>query len=635
MDIEKKILKIYEEIKQNKKSLSDLHEVALISPVENTSVNSGFGARWGGSHNGVDLKADKAEVKSPADGVVVKTAVDEYPCGGTIVIDHAGGFRTGFCHLQKINVRQGQEVKQGDIIGISGGGADDPGKGRSDGRHLHFTLRKDGQLVNPMEYIDKDSVVMSGEAPKSSTMSASEKAYAAATSSTPQSTVSNSYGQLLQNLKSAGGLSEMVSTKNEFKEFLMNEAESQSDELFGGKNVTIPADDAHKGQSGWQSSNAWDIPTAIDDPVYAVVGGTVATFNDYGPTPTVKDNKTLFGVGFTVDSDNGLPDVYYTHLKNPTVKIGDKISCGQLLGYVMDFPNSSYDHLHIGVESGHVRQFINDDGSLKCSKGGVASSKNTSQSSSSSTSSTVSPTDAVTSSTSVLGATPPKRDDVVYNLAKNLGKTFLPTEGRQIQEQRSFGKDVQNRYGRVIIPKDSNPKIKSPISGVVDNSRYSSSCKNQITIKGQSNGKIYLQFCGIDTPLVRDGMKVSAGQVIGRTDSDVEASLYDSSWNRLYIKDDFRDKTPDVDNEDKKKKKDDKEKYYSDPAVALLASLPAMAAKKIFGDRYDEKTGERTQKRWGGVADKKEVDPWLLNLVKKPFARKVNEDLERIKKLLK
>lgn len=634
MDIEKKILKIYEEIKQNKKSLSDLHEVALISPVENTSVNSGFGARWGGSHNGVDLKADKAEVKSPADGVVVKTAVDEYPCGGTIVIDHAGGFRTGFCHLQKINVRQGQEVKQGDIIGISGGGVNDPGKGRSDGRHLHFTLRKDGQLVDPMEYIDKNSVVMSGEAPKSSTMSASEKAYAAATSSTPQSTVSNSYGQLLQNLKSAGGLSEMVSTKNEFKEFLMNEAESQSDELFGGKNVTIPADDAHKGQSGWQSSNAWDIPTAIDDPVYAVVGGTVATFNDYGPTPTVKDNKTLFGVGFTVDSDNGLPDVYYTHLKNPTVKIGDKISCGQLLGYVMDFPNSSYDHLHIGVESGHVRQFINDDGSLKCSKGGVTS-KNTSQSSSSSTSSTVSPTDAVTSSTSVLGATSPKRDDVVYNLAKNLGKTFLPTESKQIKEQRSFGKDVQNRYGRVIIPKDFNPKIKSPISGVVDNSKYSSSCKNQITIKGQSNGKIYLQFCGIDTPLVRDGMKVSVGQVIGRTDSDVEASLYDSSWNRIYIKDDFRDKTPEVGDEDKKKKKDDKEKYYSDPAVALLASLPAMAAQKIFGDRYDEKTGERTQKRWGGVADKKEVDPWLLNLVKKPFARKVNEDLERIKKLLK
>jgi hypothetical protein len=212
---------------------------------------------------------------------------------------------------------------------------------------------------------------------------------------------------------------------------------------------------------------------------------------------------------------------------------------------------------------------------------------------------------------------------------------FLPTEGKKIQEQKSFGKNVQNRYGRIIIPGDLNPKIKSPISGVVDNSRYSSSCKNQITIKGQSNGKIYLQFCGIETPLVRDGMKVSAGQVIGKTDSDVEASLFDSTWNRIYIKDDFRDKTPEVGDEDKKKKKDDKERYYSDPAVALLASLPAMAANKIFGDRYDKKTGEMTQKRWGGVADKREVDPWLLNLVKKPFAKKVNEDLERIKKLLK
>lgn len=637
MDIEKKILKIYEEIKDSKKSLSDLHEVALISPVENTSVNSGFGARWGGSHNGVDLKADAAEVKSPADGVVVKTAVDEYPCGGTIVIDHAGGFRTGFCHLQKINVTQGQEVKQGDVIGISGGGANDIGHGRSDGRHLHFTLRKNGQLVNPMDYIDKDSVVMSGESPKSSTMSASEKAYAAATSSTTgQSPTANSYGQLLQNLKSVQGLSEMVSTKNEFKEFLMNEVESQSGELFGGTNVTIPVDGAHKGQSGWQSNNAWDIPSPIGTPVYAVVGGTVATFKDYGPTPISRDNKTLFGAGFTVDSDNGLPDVYYTHLKDTTVKVGDKISCGQLLGYVMDFPNSGYDHLHIGVETGNVRQFLNDDGSLKCSKGDVASTSKSSEKTSSSVSSagSAASTAAATTSSNV-SASSPARDEVVFNMAKNLGKMFLPTEGRQIQEQKSFGKNVQNRYGRIIIPGDLNPKIKSPISGVVDNSRYSSSCKNQITIKGQSNGKIYLQFCGIDTPLVRDGMKVSAGQVIGRTDSDVEASLFDSAWNRIYIKDDFRDKTPEVDDEDKKKKKDNKERYYSDPAVALLASLPAMAANKIFGDRYDKKTGEMTQKRWGGVADKREVDPWLLNLIKKPFAKKVNEDLERIKKLLK
>ena len=165
MNIEKKILEIYEEINNSKKSL---REAALEAPLDNVSVNSPFGSRWGGQHNGVDLAANAAEVKAPADGVVAKVADDEPPCGGTIVIDHADGYRTGFCHMQKINVKSGQEVKQGDVIGISGGGPNDPGKGRSDGRHLHFTLRKDGKLLNPMDYIDKDSVVMSGDSPKSS-----------------------------------------------------------------------------------------------------------------------------------------------------------------------------------------------------------------------------------------------------------------------------------------------------------------------------------------------------------------------------------------------------------------------------------------------------------------------------------
>lgn len=150
----------------------------------------------------------------------------------------------------------------------------------------------------------------------------------------------------------------------------INEVSSVSSGLMGGKNITIPRDGAHKGQKGWQSNNAWDIPTQIGSPVYAVAGGTVLTFNDYGPKPIHRNGKTLFGIGFTVDSDDGLPDVYYTHLKDSMVRKGDKIQCGQLLGFVMDFPGSDYDHLHIGVESGHnIREFIDGDGRLKCAKG--------------------------------------------------------------------------------------------------------------------------------------------------------------------------------------------------------------------------------------------------------------------------
>jgi len=159
------------------------------------------------------------------------------------------------------------------------------------------------------------------------------------------------------------------------------EVSDTSTSLLGGDSVKIPADGAHRGQSGWQSNNAWDIKASIGTPVYAVVGGTLKSYFDYGATPIKKDGKTLFGAGFTVDSDGGLPDVYYTHLKDVTVKQGDKVECGQLLGYVMDFPGSDYDHLHIGVETGHIRQFLNDDGTLKCSDGKITPSSSDSSTS--------------------------------------------------------------------------------------------------------------------------------------------------------------------------------------------------------------------------------------------------------------
>lgn len=206
-----------------------------------------------------------------------------------------------------------------------------------------------------------------------------------------------------------------------------------------------------------------------------------------------------------------------------------------------------------------------------------------------------------------------------------------------MNEQKSFGRDVSNRYGRIIIPKDTNPKIKSPISGVVFNKRYSSSCTNQITIKNEDGKKVYLQFCGISNPSVRDGQSISIGDVIGKTDSDVEVTMFDSSWNTMPIGSEGIKDSPKKDRPSSKdNKKTETDKYYSDPLLAMVATLPAKAIDKVFGNRYDEKTGEMTQKRWGGVADEREVDPWILNFIKDPLGRKkVTEDVEKIKRLLK
>jgi len=230
------------------------------------------------------------------------------------------------------------------------------------------------------------------------------------------------------------------------------------------------------------------------------------------------------------------------------------------------------------------------------------------------------------------------KDDSLSQIAQLIGNKFLKKESTQIEEQKSFGKDVSNRYGRIIIPKDTNPKIKSPISGVVYNKRYSSSCTNQITIKNDDNKKFYLQFCGVSTPLVRDGQSVSVGDVIGKTDSDVEVTMMDGTWNTIPIgSNGVKSDSPKKDKPSGKDgRKNQSDKYYNDPLLAIAASLPGKAIEKVFGNRYDEKTGEMTQKRWGGVADEREVDPWILDFIKDPLGRKkVTENVEKIKKLLK
>ena len=129
MSLDKKILEIYNEIIESQKSIVKtigLNEAALEAPLDSVRVNSPFGPRWGRTHTGVDLAADAANVKSPADGVVEVADMKNDDCGGTIMINHADGYKTGYCHMQKINVRAGQLVKKGEVIGVSGGGANDP-----------------------------------------------------------------------------------------------------------------------------------------------------------------------------------------------------------------------------------------------------------------------------------------------------------------------------------------------------------------------------------------------------------------------------------------------------------------------------------------------------------------------------
>ena len=162
MSIEKHISRIFEEIESSKKSMLQSvglnEDTVFSSPLSKLHVTSGFGPRWGRFHNGVDLSATDERVKSPADGIVTYTAADEGPCGGTIKINHSNGYSTSYCHIQRIDVKRGQLVRKGDVLGITGGGVGDPGRGRSDGPHLHFVLKKNDVPIDPMKFLDKDTL---------------------------------------------------------------------------------------------------------------------------------------------------------------------------------------------------------------------------------------------------------------------------------------------------------------------------------------------------------------------------------------------------------------------------------------------------------------------------------------------
>lgn len=132
-----------------------INEASLEAPIPIQGVNSQFGAKRSyENHPGVDLKASSGtEIKSPADGKVLAAKFSTGGCGGTIQIEHGNGFISRYCHCKDIKVSLGQTVKQGEVVGLSGGGKGDKGAGRSTGAHLHFELKKNGQLVDPLDYI--------------------------------------------------------------------------------------------------------------------------------------------------------------------------------------------------------------------------------------------------------------------------------------------------------------------------------------------------------------------------------------------------------------------------------------------------------------------------------------------------
>lgn len=94
-------------------------------------------------HTGVDYAARAgAPVYAAADGIVVLDA-DLFFSGNSVVLDHGAGLQTMYFHLSRVDVRVGQQVRRGAVIGAVGA------TGRATGPHLHFGARWHGARIDP------------------------------------------------------------------------------------------------------------------------------------------------------------------------------------------------------------------------------------------------------------------------------------------------------------------------------------------------------------------------------------------------------------------------------------------------------------------------------------------------------
>ena len=155
---------LYDRIKRENKIISDARSIdsnltffknKFIPPLDKAIITGVYGSqrilngkpKW--PHYGIDFAAKEGtKIKAMLDGTATMVEADLFYTGGTLIFDHGHGISTLYMHMQKIYVKKGQKVKQGEIIGTVGS------TGRSTGAHLDVRLNWFGTRLDPMTVLN-------------------------------------------------------------------------------------------------------------------------------------------------------------------------------------------------------------------------------------------------------------------------------------------------------------------------------------------------------------------------------------------------------------------------------------------------------------------------------------------------
>ncbi len=137
-------------------------EMVFSLPVENGTVATTFSFWYNQTlnrynlHQGIDFQAEAGTNVTAAYDGTVSSITDTLLEGGCVIIDHGNGLQTVYASIDAAQLKVGDGVSKGDVIGTVSAAADVMGNEYNEGSHLHFEVRENGKAVDPASYLDLD-----------------------------------------------------------------------------------------------------------------------------------------------------------------------------------------------------------------------------------------------------------------------------------------------------------------------------------------------------------------------------------------------------------------------------------------------------------------------------------------------
>ena len=163
------------------------------------------------------------------------------------------------------------------------------------------------------------------------------------------------------------------------KNYSLKESKDSLGGVFSVDLENGPSNHGKRAFGNWQSDNAWDNFASPGTEVPSFTEGTVTKIRNSG-----KRSGKVFGTQVSIKGNGEFPDIFYTHLKNVKLSVGDKVKLGDYIGQVTEWckdescsEHHSGTHVHIGLPKGrHLRELLKNSDEIFSGKSTISKPDN-------------------------------------------------------------------------------------------------------------------------------------------------------------------------------------------------------------------------------------------------------------------